>query len=170
MTSPGREDEESGSEVDYLNSPAEFREAILAISQNTRRELSVFSPDLTATLYDRPELEQALSDLARRHRRAQIRLLVADTQALVERGHSLVRLAQRLPSKIRLRKLTNDIECKAPSFILSDREHLLYQNDREQYRGFLDTQAAGQVKTLREIFDRAWESAEEDPRLRPLFL
>ncbi|MAN51702.1 MULTISPECIES: hypothetical protein [unclassified Marinimicrobium] len=155
---------------ELIDGPDAFRQALLHCASETRRTFSLYSPDLAREVYDLPELAEALSEIARRHRQAQVQLLVRDTRALVEYGHGLVRLAQRLPSKVTLRRLTNDIETQAIAFALGDREHLVYQNDPDNYHGFYDRQAGARVKTLREIFDRAWETAEEDPRLRQLAL
>ncbi len=153
-----------------IDGPEAFRQALIDTAQSTRRALSLFSPDLAHDIYDFPELTEALSRIARRHRQARVRFLVRDTRTLVDQGHGLVRLAQRLPSKIALRRLTNDIETKAVAFVLGDREQLIYQNDPDNYQGFREEHAAAQVKSLGEIFDRAWETAEEDPRLRQLAL
>lgn len=156
--------------VEHLEDLADFQSAVDSICARARRDLALFSPDLDAPLFDRDELAKALSALARRHRQTRVRILVRDTRPLIERGHALVRLAQRLPSKISVRRLTNEIETRAHSFLLCDRDQLLYRNDPEEYRGFRDRKGAAEVRNLREIFDRAWESAEEDPRLRQLFV
>jgi len=148
----------------------ELQAALLLTCQQARRELAVFNPDLSAPLYDRPEIEQAISELARNHRRARVRLLVEDTRVLAEQGHRLVRLAQRLPTKVAIRKLTNPLETKALGFVLGDRHQLFYQSDLENHQGFRHPDDRARVKTLQEIFDRAWETAEEDPRLRRLSL
>ncbi len=159
---------ENPTETDLIDGPEAFRQALVDLSTATRRTLCLFSPDLAPEVYDLPEFTDALSRIGRRHRQARVRLLVRDTRILVEQGHGLVRLAQRLPSKIALRRLTNDIETKAVAFALGDHERLVYQNDPDNYQGFQEKHAAARVKSLREIFDRAWESAEEDPRLRQL--
>lgn len=154
----------------HLESLLQLQEALLATCQQTRRELAIFSPDLAASLYDRPEIEQAVSELARHHRRARVRLLVEDTRVLTEQGHRLVRLAQRLPTKIAIRKLTNPLESKANGFVLGDRHQLFYQSDIENHLGFRHADDRARVKKLRESFDRAWETAEEDQQLRRLLL
>ncbi len=147
-----------------------FREALIEAARQSRRDFLIFSPSLDPLIYDNAELIEALSALARAHRGATLQFLVQDTRPLVARGHGLVRLCQRLPTKAGIRRLTNDIETKAASFALGDRKQLVYQNDPDTCRGFWDWRAGAQVKTLREIFNRAWETAEEDPQLRQLAL
>lgn len=153
-----------------LAGPEDFREALVEAARQSRRDFLIFSPSLDPLIYDRTELIDALSALARSHRGAKLQFLVQDTRPLVAQGHGLVRLCQRLPSKAGIRRITNDIETKAAAFALGDREQLVYQNDPDIYRGFRDWRAGAQVKTLRDIFARAWESAEDDPQLRQLAL
>lgn len=153
-----------------LDTLPDNRDALQTLVQECRRDLAIYSPDLTPGLYDSPGLERALLALARRHRQTRVRLLVDQTQDLVERSHSLVRLAQRLPSKIALRRTTEELETSAPAFALGDRHLLFYQSDLETFQGVLDLEAGPRVNQLRDAFDRAWNSAEEDPRLRQLAL
>ncbi|WP_051235650.1 hypothetical protein [Marinimicrobium agarilyticum] len=153
-----------------LEGPEAFREALIEAARHSRRDFLVFSPTLDPTVYDSVELIETLSALARSHRRATLQFLVQDTRPLAAQGHGLVRLCQRLPSKAGIRRITTDIETKAAAFALGDREQLVYQNDPDTYRGFWDWRAGAQVKTLREIFARAWETAEDDPQLRQLTL
>ena len=160
----------SGDHYRLLDGPEDFREALINTAEGTRRSVSLYSPTLAHEVYDLTPLVDALSEVARRHRQAKVRVLIRDTRALVARGHGLIQLAQRLPSKVFIRVLTSDIETKAVAFMLSDRERLVYQNDGDNYRGFEDERAAAQVKTLLGIFDRAWETAREDPELRQLAL
>lgn len=153
-----------------LAGPEAFREALIEAARHSRRDFLIFSPTLDPAVYDNVELIEALSALARSHRGANLQFLVQDTRPLATQSHGLVRLCQRLPSKAGIRRITNDIETKAVAFALGDREQLVYQNDPDTYRGFRDWRAGAQVKTLREIFARAWETAEDDPQLRQLTL
>src|SRR5690625_667199 len=65
------------------------------LSANARRHLDILSHTLDPLVYECPETVDALSALARRHKLARVRILVQDTLPLIERGHALVRLAQR---------------------------------------------------------------------------
>lgn len=158
--------------VEWLEGPVDYRRALAEAARRARRELALFSPSLEAPVYDHDSLGRAFSALARRHRQSRVRLLVRDPRPLVGSGHQLLRLSQRLPSKVALRVLPEgvEIETQAPAFMLADRDQLIYQNDPDSFRGFFDSDAAAQVKALTDIFDRAWESAREDPRLRQLTL
>lgn len=153
-----------------LSGLVDCQKALIKLCGDTQKDLDIFSHRLDSALYDQAQLEQVLSELARAHRFAQIRLLVTDTQPLIEYGHRLVRLAIRLPSKIHVRKVTEAPETKAAGFCLGDTQKLVYLASENDYQGFFDTQAGPQVQSLRETFNRAWELGEEEPRFKQFFI
>jgi len=146
------------------------RKALVSLCRDTHTSVDIFSHRLDLALYDQVQLEQSLSELARAHRFAHVRILVADTQTLIEYGHRLVRLAIRLPSKMHIRKVLEPPETKAAGFCLGDSQQLVYLASEDDYQGFYDTEAGPQVQNLREAFNRAWELAEEEPRFKQFFI
>lgn len=153
-----------------LEGLTDFQEHARLLLGHTRRQLTILSRTLDAPVYDTPAFVSAVSELARSSRSAQIQILVRDTEPLIERGHKLARLAQRLSSKITLRKMTLEPENGEMAFMLCDGNGLLYKNDDFDYRGFADSRAAPEVKRLREIFDYLWQYAEPEPRLQQLHI
>ena len=146
------------------------QKALVNLCRDTKKDLEIFSHRLDLALYDQAQIERAISELARAHRFAQIRILVSDTQTLVEYGHRLVRLAIRLPSKIQIRKATEPPETKAAGFCLGDMRKLLYLVSEDDYQGFYGNEAGPQVQSLHEAFVRAWELGEEEPRFKQFFI
>jgi hypothetical protein len=153
-----------------LDSLEDFQKYTTQLCVNTRRHLDILSHTLDPLVYEHPNTVAAISALARSQRLARVRILVQDTQPLIERGHQLVRLAQRLPSKIELRKQQVRPENTDMAFMLADREQLLYKNDDRSYRGFVNFKAPAEVQSLKEIFAHAWENAETAPDLQRLHL
>lgn len=153
-----------------LDSCQDFQRQAVLLANSARRQLDILSRDLDFIVYDRPELVDAVSAMVRSHRLAKVRLLVKNTQPLIERSHGLVRLAQRLPSKVELRKLVVEPENTDAGFLLCDRSQLLYKNDEGEYRGFVNQKGAAEVRALRETFSRVWEYARPEPKLKLLYL
>lgn len=153
-----------------LESCEDFRIQITRICANARRQIDIFSHSLDYPVYNHVDTVAAISQMVRSHSQARVRILVRDTRPLVENSHRLVRLAQRLPSKIQLRKLTEEPENSDMAYVLCDRDQLVYKNDDREYRGFVNFAAAPEVKNLRETFSRTWELARPDPKLRVLSL
>jgi hypothetical protein len=153
-----------------LNDLVDFQQQALMLVGATRRNLAILSRTLDAPLYDSEEFAAAISALARSSRYAQVQILVKDTAPIIERGHRLARLAQRLSTKVSLRKLTLEPANTDMAFMLCDNSGLLYKNDDLVYRGLADKKAHAEVKRLREIFDYLWQHAEAEPRLQQLHL
>lgn len=151
-----------------LEGTEDFQQHARQLLAGTRRHLAILSHSLDSSVYETDAFVSAISKLARTSRYALVQILVKDTIPLIERGHKLVRLAQRLPSKIILRKLTLEPDNGDMGFMLCDTTGLLYKNDECEYRGFADTHAAVEVKRLRATFDYLWQYAEPEPRLQIL--
>ena len=153
-----------------LEGQEDFCQYAIHMGQKATKNLSILSCDLDAPLYAQADFVAAISQLARSGRNSQIQLLVKDTKLALATGHPLVRLAQRLPSKIILRKLTQEPDDKNMGFMLCDNSLLLFKNDDAIYKGFANFAALREAKQLREQFDYCWQYAEEDPEVRRLQL
>jgi hypothetical protein len=128
------------------------------------------SHQLDPLVYDRDDVASALSQFARRARDCELRILVRDTADMLERGHRLARLHQRLPSKIQLRTLVLEPNNPQMGFICADRRHIVYKNDDTLPAGFAEYQAAQQATTLADEHQRLWQHALPEPNLRVLHL
>jgi hypothetical protein len=153
-----------------LEGQEDFSQYAVSLSQKAVKTIAILSRDLDAPIYAQADFVAALSQLARSGRNSQIQLLIKDTKSVLALGHPLARLAQRLPSKIMLRKLTQEPDNKDMGFMLCDTNLLLLKNDDASYRGFANFTALREVKQLRKQFDYCWQYAHEDPDLRQLSL
>ena len=145
-------------------------EHTLNLIAKARRKLYILSHQLDPLIYDRDDVATALSKFARRARDCQVHILVRDTEDMLERGHRLARLHQRLPSKVQLRKLTIEPNNQLMGFIAADRDLLVYKNDDTQPAGFANYRAAQEVKSLTDEYQRIWQHAIPEPGLRLLNL
>ena len=159
---------EASPDLLLLEGISDFQEQALTLIAQARRNIAILSSNLDAQIYGSSEFVDAISQLARSSRNAQIQILVKDTKPLVESGHKLAKLSQRLSSKIILRKLTVEPDDKDMAFMLCDGSALLYKNDDTLYKGFANYSAAVEVKRLRETFDYIWQYGELDPELQVL--
>ncbi len=148
----------------------DFREQALALAGTAVESLDILSRDLDFPIYDQAPFVEEVSRLARRSRYARVRILVKDTRPLIERGHALARLAQRLPSKIGLRKLVIEPDDQDMGFLICDRHGLLYKNDDSEHKGFVNFSAAAEVRKLSDIYEHIWQHGKPEPRLRLLKL
>ncbi len=151
--------------LDGLN---DFQDYSVKLVTQARRKVAILSHDLDALIYAENAFVEAISSFVRNSRTAQVQILVKDTKPLVEIGHKLAKLHQRLSSKILLRKLTVEPDDKNMGFMLCDTDALLYKNDDAFYKGFANFNAAVEVKRLRDTFDYIWEYGETEPELQIL--
>ncbi len=149
-----------------LDCSADFHSFALKLLARARRNIAILSYDLDSAIFNTDEFVKAISEIARSSRYAQIQILVKDTQPLLENGHKLAKLAQRLSSKMTIRKLTVEPDDKKMGFILCDNNGLLYKNDDAIYQGFANFKAEAEVKHFRETFDYIWQYGETEPELQ----
>jgi len=153
-----------------LDSITDFQEHSLKLLSQARRNIAILSHDLDATIYASDAFVDAMSNFVRSSRNAHVQILVKDTKPLVESGHKLSKLHQRLSSKILLRKLTIEPPNTDMGFMLCDTSALLYKNDDAFYKGFANFNAAVEVKRLRETFDYIWQYGEAEAELQVLHI
>lgn len=153
-----------------LDGITDFRSYSEQLVAQSNRSIAILTHNLDALVYGTPELVQQLSNFARSSRNAQVQILVKDTKHAIETGHILVRLAQRLSSKILVRKMTVEPNNKEMGFMLGDIDKLLYKNDDALHRGFFNSAAAAEIKTLREEFNYLWQYAELEPEFHVLHI
>ncbi len=153
-----------------LDCSEDFHSFALKLLLPARRNISILSNDLDLAIFGTDEFVDAISQIARSNRYAQVQILVKNTQHLLENGHKLGKLSQRLSSKISIRKLVVEPDNTKMGFILCDDNGLLYKNDEAIYQGFANYNAAAEVRHLREIFDYIWEYGEVEPELQQLHI
>lgn len=142
----------------------------IKLAQQSRRSIAILTHDLDDLVYGTSEFVQTLSDFARSSRNAQVQILIKDTKIAIETGHPLIRLAQRLSSKIIVRKMTVEPNNTEMGFLLADTDKLLYKNDDAIHRGFANYAAAGEIKPLREEFNYLWQYGEPEPEFQILHI
>lgn len=155
-------------ELLLLNSAQDFQEQALLLISQAKRRVAILSRELDDAIFGKDEFVQAASAFVRSSRYAQLQILVAKPQVIIERNHKLHKLAQRLSSKIELHKLNQLPEDTAMSFMLCDNQGLLYKNDDAIYQGFANPKALVEVKRLSEIFDYLWQHSDTIPEMQIL--
>jgi len=142
----------------------------LDLARQCTRQLRLYSPLLDHELFDSDAFATALSELARRHRQSEVRLLIRDSRPLVERGHRLLDLARRLSSSVRIRLIDDRVDDLDESYLVADLRGVLCFDNREPESGWADYNNQPLAESFRARFDQLWERAEESADLRSLHL
>lgn len=160
----------TSSDLWLLDGLEDFRTHAQKLVARSRRRIEILCQDLDAPVFGQNDFIETLSEFARSSRYVEIQVLIRDTKQAKEIGHPLIRLSQRLSTKIELRKLTIEPENNEREFMCCDTDGLLYKNDFSVYKGFANYNALGEVKQMREQFNYLWEYGEAEPDFQLLQL
>jgi hypothetical protein len=147
-----------------------LRLAVLRLFEQAGDRINLFTWDLEPSLYDNHALFEEASRIARRARQTQLRILVQESRRAAQDGHALVRLAQRLPTHVEIRKPHKDFEQYRHSFLIADGRGLLYRHNPELFEATVDFNTPIRAREMTEWFDRVWELSHSDIQLRRLNL
>ena len=156
--------------MERFHDAALARAHLLALLQQARRSLCLYSQDLEPWLFNHSSVEQACSDFLRIHPRNHLRILLRDSSRAVQDGHRLLQLSKRLSSNFQIRKLHPDYPIEEIAFVLADNNGLLVLPTPERAEGYALYQDGVRNRQRQEQFDRAWESSLSDSNLRSFLL
>jgi predicted GNAT family N-acyltransferase len=142
----------------------------LDLAQQCRRQLRLLSNDLDPELFDSTEFATALTQLARRGRACEIRILVLDVRAIVQRGHVLLELARRLSSNVRIRRADCAPTDIRENYLVADQRGVLCYSLREPEKAWSDYNNRPVEEDYCAQLDELWERGIDDPELRLLHL
>ncbi len=153
-----------------FNSAVEARQHALALIEQARRTLSIYTQDLEPWLYNHSSIQQACSNFLLAHPRNRLRILVGDSSRAVKQGHRLVTLARRLTSNLAIRKLHLDYPAQTCTFLIADDCGLLVRPEPDQFAGHALYRDPGRARQRQRLFDNAWDHSLSDPDLRSFLL
>lgn len=152
------------------SSSDEVLQATLALTQQARRSLNIFTQQLDNKLYNSIELYDAVLKLATHSRHSRVRILVQDSMPVAKSGNRLVELSYRISSRVQIRKPPSEHEDFKEEFVIADGRGLMRRVNPNRYEGELCFNAAMKARQLEKFFDDCWEHSAADPQLRRLHL
>jgi predicted GNAT family N-acyltransferase len=141
-----------------------------SLLRQSKRELSILSLNLDPPVYDQIAFLEGFKTLSLRSRFSRIRILLQDNTLVLQRGHRLIELAQRLPSVVEIRKPNQDFIDLPENFLLADDCGYLHRKASESYHATACYNDRHRVNRLMAIFSDAWVSATPDRDLARLHL
>lgn len=139
-----------------------------SLAGQARQRLWIYDQVLDHDRYDRHQLTELVSAVARQHRLSDVRLLIHDDKPLVKKRHRLIELMRRLPSRIELRLVNENHPQEDQPFLLVDREGILCRHDFNNPEGFANFTGGRRIKLKEEAFQRMWDAAQPSLELREL--
>lgn len=151
-----------------LRRESDFQNIIAEMTRQARQSIQIYSPNLTHDLFDKPELMQTCSKLARRNRYTRVEMLIFDPHRIVKNGHALLNISRKLPSSIGIKIVDPDMRQLNHEFVLVDGCGVIYRQDYETWEGTGCFYDITEGNRLGRQFAAAWESGLLDPNLRQL--
>lgn len=150
------------------NSREEFQALALAMATQCHRTLDICGRHLDAPALDEDGFAAAVKTVALRSRFSRIRLFILQPDALYTRGHSLLRLAQQLPSFIHVRVPGAEHRDFNEAMIIADEVGYIHRALSDRYEGIFHFNDRKFANELLRRFEYLWESGELDPNFRRL--
>lgn len=154
----------------HTGSSEEVAEATLALTQQARRSLDIFTHHLDHKIYNGMALYEAVLKLATHSRHSLVRILIQDSAPVAQSSNRLVELSYRISSRVQIRKPPAEHEDFNEEFVLADGRGLMRRVNPNRYEGELCFNAAMKARQLERFFDECWEHSAADPQLRRLHL
>lgn len=147
-----------------------IRDQCLALAEQARRELLIFSRDLDPLYYDQRPFLDAVQRLALDVPRPSVRVLLVEPRPVVADGHRLIELARRLTSRIEMRRVGEDDRERVDAFLIADNRGYCWRPFADRHEAEAEADAPQRARLLGAEFARMWERATVDTELRRLYL
>ena len=140
--------------------------AIHKLASSAVNYLKIISRSLDYQVYDRLEIVDAISEFARRNRHSSVEILIYDCTDIIKNGHRLIHLAERVSSKINIRKLPGHLPPFNESMVIADNKGYLHNQQSDRYEGIVSFNDPTRCIELNKIFTELWNQGEVEPYLR----
>lgn len=154
-----------------VDTPTAQSSAVMSLAGQARAELLITSPDLEPALYDQtPVLDTMMRLAIHRRGRVPVRVLVADAQAPLKRGHRLIELSRRFSSAIQIRCIPEELAHGVEPCMLADEVGYTMRPTTAHDSLVMDFADGGHTRRLRRRFELLWQQSGVHPGLRRLYL
>ncbi len=156
--------------LERFDHPEQAQAHALALLQQARSALSLYSTDLEAWLYNHGSVQKACTRFLLANPRNHLRILVRDISQPLRQEHRLLNLARRITSNLHIRRINPNYPSEECTYLLADDRGLLLRKLPEQYTGYTLYNDPHRVRQHLAQFDQIWNSSILDPDLRSFLL
>jgi predicted GNAT family N-acyltransferase len=143
--------------------------ATVALLQEARRGVNLYSRDLEPVLYANPRVLEAFKQFAISGRGGVVRILLLEPATPLNNSHPLLALAQRLPTAFVFRSPSDPVDQNYPSaFLTTDHDGYWFRVLGSRWEGEWTPAGAARCKQIEDAFGRMWERARACTELRAL--
>jgi hypothetical protein len=140
--------------------------SVLEVIHRARHELLICSPALDVALFNSTALHGGLSRFLTTRARNRARIVIEDTEQMLESCVRLVELARRVSDLLQIRRLGEAHHGMTELFVIADRETCLRQQDITRTDATVDFETPRVAAPLAQRFDEIWDASEPVPGLQ----
>ncbi|GIZ13038.1 histone acetyltransferase HPA2 [Pseudomonas sp. NCCP-436] len=160
----------SHEQLERFERPQEARAHFLALIQQARRTLCLYSNDLEPWLCNHSSIQEACTRFLLSSPRTHLRILLRDSDRAIRESHALLRLSRRLTSSLHIRKLNPALPPEDQTYLIADDRGLLLRPQLDQPGGYALYNDPVRVRQRQAQFEQAWDNSVSDPNLRSFLL
>jgi hypothetical protein len=154
-----------------LNGRQDCREAAKTLILGAIGRVYIVTQRLEPELYNDEDIRQHLTRLATINRNTDIRIIAHDTRVAANQGHSLIQLAQKLPSFSQIRiTVTPAHQNFRESWLIADDSAYMRIRSPERFEGYYEIDNKLECRSYYDTFIEMWEACEPDQNTRRLSL
>lgn len=153
-----------------LSSVEDVRAAVVEITKQANRTLSILTHDLEPQIYDHDDFLETLKKFILARTFARVRVLIVDPTRVIKTGSRFVTMGRRLNSYIEFRNVRPEYRTHPEAFCIADEHALMYRARAESWEGMSDTYEPAVARIYLSTFDGLWNACEDEPELRQLQL
>ena len=151
-----------------LRSEEDFKNVIVEMTRQGTQSIRIYSPLLSHDLFDRTELMDICSRLARRNKYTKVEILIFDPHRVIKNGHVLLNIARKLPTSIGIKIVDPEMRQQNHEYVLVDGQGVIYRQEYTVYEGRAYFLNITETNRLDRQFTASWESGLLDANLRQL--
>ena len=140
--------------------------AVHKLASSAVHDINIISRNLNHQIFDRSDIVEAFSKFIRKNRNASVRIILFDNTNVIKDGHRLINLADRVPSKITIRKLPKEYNYYNESLMTADSKGFIHNPQSDRYEGNVSFNNHIVCTELNKIFTDHWHQSEVSPDLR----
>lgn len=149
-----------------LSTSDDVRSAVIALTRQAERALTVLTPDLEPEIYDHEKFLETLKKFVLARSFARVRVLITDPERAMKSGNEFVNMGRRLNSYIEFRNAKEEDRGRTDAFCIADDVAIVYRTDGSQWDGIADSNEPAVVRKYLDEFDELWNACAIEPTLR----
>ena len=154
-----------------LNSRSDCKEAAKTLILAATQRVYLATQNLESELYNDAEIYDHLTGLATTNRHTDIRIIAHNTRTAANVGHTLIHLAQRLPSFAQIRlTVTSEHRNFRESWLMVDNSGYMRIRNPERFEGYYEKENRFECQSYVDDFIDMWEASDQDQNTRRLSL